>query len=100
MNTIDPALSERPKQKLLLEGADKLSNAELLSVLIGGQEDAVASAHKVLSESGSLTAVIRASKKCLCAFRGIGQARFIMFHAVLEIVRRSLFETIREKGRC
>ena len=98
MNTTDPVLSECPKQKLLLEGADKLSNAELLSVLIGGQEDAVASAHKVLFELGSLTAVIRASKKRLCAFRGIGRARFIMLHAVLEIVRRSLFETIRAGG--
>ena len=90
---------ERPREKLLAHGAHGLSNAELLSVLIGSgakNYSAMESAHELLAKFGSLRAITQAKRKDLCACRGIGDVRFVLLQAALEIVRRSLLETIKE----
>ncbi len=90
---------ERPREKLLANGAHSLSSAELLSILIGSgskNHSAMESAHNLLSKFGNLLAVTQANRKALCACKGIGDVRFVLLQAALEIVRRSLLETIKE----
>ena len=91
---------ERPREKLLAQGAGNLSNTELLAILIGSGSrnySAMDAAQGLLSRLGSLRAIIRADHKTLCACKGIGDVRFVLLQAALELVRRSLFETL-EKG--
>ena len=90
---------ERPREKLLAGGPDYLSNAELLSILIGsGGKDrsAMETAQDLLVKFGNLRAITQADRKTLCACKGIGDVRFVLLQAALEIVRRSLLETIKE----
>ena len=90
---------ERPREKLLAHGAQDLSNAELLSILIGSgtrNYSAMEVAHSLLSKFGTLREITRADRKTLCACRGVGEVRFVLLQAALEIVRRSLLETIKE----
>ena len=90
---------ERPREKLLAQGAHSLSSAELLAILIGSgakNYSAMESAHGLLSRFGNLRAITQADRKALCACKGIGDVRFVLLQATLEIVRRSLLETIKE----
>ena len=90
---------ERPREKLLAHGAQGLSNAELLSILIGSgtkNHSAMEAAHSLLSHFGSLRAITHADSRALRKCKSIGAARSVLLQAALEIVRRSLLETIKE----
>lgn len=90
---------ERPREKLLQRGASMLSDAELLALLIGSgtrTRSALHIAHQLLKEFGSLSAIMRANKNTLCTIKGIGKARYALLQAAIELVRRSLLETIRK----
>ena len=90
---------ERPREKLLAQGATSLSNAELLSVLIGSGSknySAMETAHGLLAKFGNLRNITKADRKSLCACKGVGDVKFGLLQATLEIVRRSLLETIKE----
>ena len=64
MSIKDWPVSERPREKLLANGAHSLSDAELLAVLLGGSGrrglDAVALARALLSSHQSLRALLSA----------------------------------------
>lgn len=58
--------SERPREKLLQHGAESLSDAELIAVMLGKGvkgKSAVAVAHELLNELGCLRGVATASKE-------------------------------------
>lgn len=84
---------ERPREKLLALGAAHLSDAELLAILlrvgITGMS-AVDLARHLLSEFGSLQALMGADAATLCRHKGMGPAAFTQFAAVREIGRRLL----------
>ena len=66
---------ERPREKLLAEGAERLSNAELLAVVLGGGGpgvDAVAFARRLLGAHGGLRALLHAECGVLAAMPGLG----------------------------
>jgi len=68
---------ERPRERLLNRGADALSDAELLAVLLrsgGRAEDVVSLARRVLIEFGSLRALLDASAEQLLSVQGLGGA--------------------------
>ena len=55
MKILEMSGGERPREKLLLRGADALSDGELLAILLRtgtGNENAVDMARRVLAESG------------------------------------------------
>ena len=87
-------LSERPYEKLLLYGAEKLSNAELLGIIIknGTKEDsAVSLAHKILNmeqSEDSLRFLQNITVEELTKIKGIGQVKAIQIKAVGELVKR------------
>lgn len=82
---------ERPREKLLEIGAQALTEAELLAILLRSGTrglSAIDIARGLLTEFGSLRDVLTASRERLCAARGIGPARYISLQAALELARR------------
>lgn len=83
---------ERPREKLLLAGADKLSNPELLAILIHNgtpQKTAVDLAREVLRlGKDNLGELGKLSVRDLMKIKGIGEAKAISIAAALELGRR------------
>ena len=85
--------SERPRERILKQGAKALSDAELLAVLLrNGRsgEDAVSMARRILARFGSLRKLMSASPDDLCGVSGIGPAKATQIIAACELaIRRS-----------
>jgi DNA repair protein RadC len=82
---------ERPREKLLELGAQTLSEAELLAILIrtGTQgNSAVDIARSLLTEFGSLRGLLTAGQERVCTTHGLGRSRYATFQAALELTRR------------
>jgi DNA repair protein RadC len=86
------AKDDRPREKLLLKGAQNLSDSELLAILIHNgthQKTAVDIAKEVLRLSkDNLSELGKLSVKELMKIKGIGEAKAITISAALEIGRR------------
>jgi DNA repair protein RadC len=84
--------NERPRERLLDGGADRLTDAELLAVLFPtaarGASNAVDQARAWLQHLGSLRGLVDAPVRALQATPGIGPARAAMAQAVGELARR------------
>lgn len=83
---------DRPREKLLRSGADSLSNAELLAILIHNgtrQKTAVDLAREVMKlGKNNLVELGKLSVKELMKIKGIGEAKSITITAALELGRR------------
>ncbi len=90
------AEEDRPREKMTSKGAQALSNAELLAILIGSGSDedsAVGLMQKVLAAyDNSLDRVGRLSVGELCQFKGIGPAKAVTILAACELGRRRAVE--------
>jgi len=87
------AEEDRPREKMMLQGAIALSNAELLAILIGSgnkEETAVQLSQRILnSVDNNLNALSKLNINDLIAnFKGIGEARAITICAALELGKR------------
>jgi DNA repair protein RadC len=84
--------TERPRERLRAHGAQALSSAELLAILIGSgtrERSALSLAHDVLAAAGgSLRRMAREPVGVLTSIAGLGPARAIAIHAALELGRR------------
>lgn len=96
------AIDDRPREKLLLKGAETLSDSELLAILIGSgnrQKSALDLAKEVLKlGKNNLPELGKITIKELTKIRGIGQAKAIIIVAALEIGRRRQALASLEKG--
>lgn len=85
---------QRPRERLLKYGPERLSNAELLAILIGGgtpEKSAVALMEEVLETTGDdLLRLGRLGYEYLLQFKGIGQAKAVSIMAACEISRRRM----------
>ena len=91
-------LTERPREKLLERGAQALSDAELLALLLGAGtrgRDAVGLARALISDFGSLRNLLNAEGPRALARRGVGPARYAVMQAALELTRRHFREALR-----
>ncbi len=98
MTIRDWPVDERPREKLLARGAEALSDAELLAILLRNGKpghSAVALARDILKNFSSLRKLIAADQTRFCAEPGLGLARFAELRAAVEIARRQLTETLR-----
>ncbi len=89
---------ERPQDKFLQHGAQALSDAELLAILIRTGvrgRSALGIAQDVLGHFGGLRALLMAPPRKYPPGSGIGPARHAQLQAVVEIGRRQLMETLR-----
>ncbi len=94
----DWAEEERPREKLLLKGAEALSDAELLAIFLRtGVKgfSAVDLARNLLSESGGLSQLLSANEQQFCQSKGVGQAKYVQLQAVVEMSRRYLSERMQ-----
>ena len=85
--------SEQPRQKLIERGAEALSDAELLAIILrqGTQgRTAIDVARYSLQHFGSLRACLEASEKDWCSLLGLGQASYTLLQASQELCRRHL----------
>ncbi len=109
-NTIkDWAADDQPRQKLLLKGAENLSDSELLAILINNGvpgKSALELAKELLAKCNQdLNTMGRCSVQSLCKLKvkGLGQAKAIHITAALELgLRRHISnvkkEVIRSSG--
>jgi DNA repair protein RadC len=89
--------SERPREKLLRQGVSSLSDAELLAIIIQTGTagcSAVDLSRNLLSHFGGLGAVLKADKRTFCEAPGLGEARYSVLQAAVEISRRQVYETL------
>lgn len=93
MPITDWPAAERPRERLLAQGAASLSDAELLAIFlrtgVPGQT-AVDLARTLLSDFGSLRALLAADLRSFCRRKGLGSAKYAQLQAVLEMARRHL----------
>jgi DNA repair protein RadC len=88
---------ERPREKMLLRGPQALSDAELLAIFLRTGvkgKSAVDLSRDLLSEFGSLRALLTADRQTFCQSPGLGEAKFAQLQATLEMSRRHLHETL------
>lgn len=93
------AEEDRPREKMMQKGADALSVAELLAILIGSgtkEDSAVSLMQKVLAKChNDLNALGKWSLDDFTSFKGLGPAKGITIMAALELgKRRALQESI------
>jgi DNA repair protein RadC len=100
MPITDWPADERPREKLLAQGAENLSDAELLAIFLrtGIQgKSAVDLARDLLSRFGGLRPLLKAGQAEFCEAKGLGEAKYVQLQAVLEIARRHLAEALPER---
>jgi DNA repair protein RadC len=98
MGIADWPVSERPRERLLDQGARVLADAELLAICLRtgmAGKSAVQLARDLIGEFGSVRALLSASARDLAAKRGLGNAKAAQLLASMELARRSLGEEIR-----
>lgn len=92
----DMAASSRPRERLAEDGAEALSEAELLAIILrvgSGRGSAVELAQSLLSGRG-LAGLEAASVAELCAHHGVGRAKAVQIKAALELGRRLQLEPV------
>jgi DNA repair protein RadC len=93
----DWPLAERPRERLLAQGAAVLSDAELLAVFLRTGirgKSAVELARELLADSKGLGGLF-ASTENLQNIKGLGPAKAAQLGAVMEVARRCLKEDLR-----
>jgi DNA repair protein RadC len=93
--------AERPRERLLAQGAAALSDAELLAIFlrVGVRgKSAVDLARELLTHfDGQLSQLANASAKELSKLPGMGPAKSAQLMAVLELARRAMREDLRDR---
>ncbi len=97
MRIADWPQNERPRERLLTQGAASLSDAELLAILLrtGARgRSALDLARLLLARFGGLRGLLDATQDQFCDAPGLGPAKFTQLQAALELTRRHLKETL------
>ncbi len=82
---------ERPRERLLRHGADTLSDAQLLAIIIRngeGGRTAIDLGRELLDRCGGLDGIAQAGIREICGVKGIGPAKAAEIKAAMEIGRR------------
>lgn len=89
---------EGPREKLLLNGAGQLSDAELLAVILrnglAGQ-NAVDLARNMINQFGGLRSLLSAPKNQVCKLAGVGPVKYAQLQAAAEISKRIAHENLQ-----
>lgn len=99
MAITDWPASERPREKLLAQGAAALSDAELLAIFLRvgvTGKSAVDLARDLLTRFGSLNGIFAASAQEISQVNGMGTSKYAQLQAIFEMSRRALAEQMRE----
>ena len=81
-----------PREKFLSSGADALSNAELLAILVGSGtpgQNVIELCEKIMNDAeGKLGVLAKRNVNYLCKFKGIGPAKALTIVAAMELATR------------
>ena len=92
--------SERPRERLLARGAAALSDTELLAIFLRTGvtgKTAVDLARELLGDFGGLRPLLEADQQTFCARHGLGEAKYTLLQAMLEMTRRHLAEQLQRE---
>lgn len=98
MSIRDWPAAERPREKLLEQGAASLSDAELLAIFLRTGvtgKSAVDLARHLLMQFGSLRSLLEADQQTFSQELGLGPAKFAQLQAVMEMSRRHMAERLK-----
>jgi DNA repair protein RadC len=92
---------DKPREKLRDNGAQVLSDAELLAILVGSgtpQEDAVTLMKRILADcNNNLNTLGKMTIRQLCEYKGVGPAKAITILAACELGKRRQAEKPEER---
>ncbi|TSA49670.1 MAG: JAB domain-containing protein [Nitrosomonadales bacterium] len=91
---------ERPREKLLAQGPQVLSDAELLAIFlrVGMQgKSAVDLARELLTRFGGLNGIFAASRQALTAVPCMGETKYAQLQAIFEMSQRALREEMGQR---
>ena len=91
---------ERPREKLLAQGATSLSDGELLAIFLRTGvtgKSAVDLARYLIAEFGGLRNILQATQDQFCAHLGLGPAKYTQLQAVLEMSKRHLQQSLTKE---
>ena len=94
----DWPLLQRPRERLIKEGPQALSDAELLAVFLRvgvTGKSAVDLARETITHFGSLSRLFGVSLTDFAQVKGLGPAKFAQLQAVFELARRALGEELQ-----
>lgn len=95
------AQEDRPREKLLAQGARALTDAELLAILIGSgtaDENAVELMRRILNDcGGSLQALGRMRLDDFTRYKGVGPAKAVTLMAACELGSRRMKEPVERR---
>ncbi len=100
MAITDWPASERPRERLIAQGAQALSDAELLAIFLRtgvAGKSAVDLARDLLGRFGSLNRLFEAGLEEFCSVAGMGPAKYAQMQAVVEMARRALAERLQRQ---
>ncbi len=83
--------AERPREKLLQQGPEHLSDAELLAIFLrtGSRgKTAVDLGRDLLSALGGLRKLLEADARTICSINGLGIAKYVQLRAAIELGKR------------
>lgn len=98
----DLALEDRPRERLLRVGAQAVSTAELLAIIMRtgvGGENVLRLAERLLATFKNLSGIAKASIAELMTVNGIGPAKAVEIKAALEVGRRLMAAAPQERLR-
>ena len=98
MGIADWPLLERPRERLLAQGAGSLSDAELVAVCLRSGmrgKSAVDLARELIAGFGGVAGLLAADQASLRKVRGPGTAKAAQLAAVLELARRALRDDLK-----
>ena len=85
--------TERPRERLLKQGPDSLSDAELVAILlrVGRQEaSAVDVAREILQRLQGVSGLVHCGLEEICGISGVGHAKAAQLKAAIELGRRAM----------
>ncbi|MBT9567649.1 MAG: DNA repair protein RadC [Thiobacillus sp.] len=88
----------RPREKLLKRGAATLTDAELVAVFLRTGvvgRSAVDLGRDLIARFGGLGGLCRADRQAACSAPGVGEAKYALLQAVMEMARRALAEDMQ-----
>jgi DNA repair protein RadC len=92
---------ERPREKLLMQGVESLSDAELIAIFLRvgvTGKSAVDLARDLLNKFGSLNGIFSANLAEICTVHGMGESKFCQLQAIFEMSRRALNEEMHHQA--
>ncbi|MES2662726.1 MAG: DNA repair protein RadC [Pseudomonadota bacterium] len=92
--------SDRPREKLLKNGAASLTDSELLAIFLRTGirgSSAVDLARTMLEQAGDLRSLLDIESEQLKKYRGLGIAKWSQLHAAIELGRRYLASQLKSQ---